>query len=86
MAKSEEQLKSLSMKVKEESEKVGLKHSIPKTKIMTSSPIISWQIDGETMETMRDFILGGGLQNDCNGDHSYEVKRHLLLEEKLWPI
>ena len=64
MAESEEELKSLLMKVKEESEKVGLKLSIQKTKIMASSPITSWQIDGETMETVRDFILGG-LQNHC---------------------
>ena len=63
-AESEEELKSLLMKVKEESEKVGLKLSIQKTKIMASSPITSWQIDGETMETVRDFILGG-LQNHC---------------------
>ena len=64
MAESEEEPKSLLMKVKEESEKAGLKHSIQKTKIMASSPITSWQIDGETMETVRDFILGG-LQNHC---------------------
>ena len=64
MAESEEELKSLLMKVKEESEKVGLKVNIQKTKIMTSSPITSWQIDGETVETVADFILGG-LQNQC---------------------
>ena len=64
MAESEEELKSLVMKVKEESEKVGLKLNIQKTKIMASSPITSWQIAGETMETVRDFILGG-LQNHC---------------------
>ena len=64
MAESEEELKSLLMKVKEESEKVGLKLNIQKTKIMVSGPITSWQIDGETMETVRDFILGG-LQNHC---------------------
>ena len=64
MAESEEELKSLLMKVKEESEKVGLKLNIQKTKIMASGPITSWQIDGETVETMRDFILGG-LQNHC---------------------
>ena len=64
MAESEEELKSLLLKVKEESEKVGLKLSIQKTKIMASSPTTSWQIDGETMETVRDFILGG-LQNHC---------------------
>jgi len=65
MAESEEDLKSLLMKVKEQSEKVGLKLNIQKTKIMASGPIPSWQIDGETMETVRDFILGGGLQNHC---------------------
>ena len=65
MAESEEQLKSLLMKVKEESEKVGLKLNIQKTKIMVSGPITSWQIDGETMETATDFILAGGLQNHC---------------------
>ena len=64
MAESKEELKSLLMKVKEESEKVGLKLNIPKTKIVTSGPIISWQIDGETVETVTDFILGG-LQNHC---------------------
>ena len=69
MAESEEELKSLLMKVKEESEKVGLKLNIQKTKIMTSSPITSWKIDGETMETMRDFILGGSKitsDGDCS--------------------
>ena len=65
MAESEEELKSLLMKVKEESEKVGLQFNIQKTKIMASGPIISWQIDGETMETARDFYFGGGLQNHC---------------------
>ena len=65
MAESEEELKSLLMKVKEESEKVGLKFNIQKTKIMASGPITSWQIDGETIETVRDFILKGGLQNHC---------------------
>ena len=66
MAESEEELKSLFMKVKEESEKVGLKLNIQKTKIMASGPITSWQIDGETMETVRDYFLrGGGLQNHC---------------------
>ena len=64
VAENEEELKSLLMKVKEESEKVGLKHNIQKTKIMASDPITSWQIDGETMETVSDFILGG-LQNHC---------------------
>ena len=65
MAESEEELKSLLMKVKEESEKVGLKLNIQKTKIMASGPFTSWEIDGETMETVRNFILGGGLQNHC---------------------
>ena len=65
MVESEEELKSLLMKVKEESEKVGLKLNIQKTKIMVSGPITSWQIDGETMETATDFILAGGLQNHC---------------------
>ena len=65
MAESEEELKSLLMKVKEESEKVGLKLKIQKTNIMASSPIISWQIDGKTMETVRDFFEGGELQNHC---------------------
>ena len=65
MAESEEELKSLLMKVKEESEKAGLKLNIPKTKIMASGSISSWQIDGETMETVTDFILGGWLQNHC---------------------
>ena len=64
MAESEEELKSLLMKVKEESENIGLKHNFQKTKIMASGPITSWQIDGETMETVTDFILGG-LQNHC---------------------
>ena len=78
MAESKEQLKSLLMKVKEESEKVGLKFNIQKMKIMASVPITSWQINGETVETVADFILGG-LQNHCNGDCSHEIKRHLLL-------
>ena len=69
------------MKVKEESEKVGLKLNIQKTKIMASGPIISWQIDGETVETVTDFIFGG-LQNHCDGDCSHEVKRCLLLGRK----
>ena len=77
MAESEE-LKSLLMKAKEESEKVGLKLSIQKTKIMTSGPITSWQIDGETMETVTDFILGGS-KITVNGDYSHEIKRRLLL-------
>ena len=78
MAESEEELKSLLMKVKEESEKVGLKLNIQKTKIMASGPITSWQIDGETVETMADFIfLGSKLTAD--GDCSYEIKRRLLI-------
>ena len=82
MARSEGKLKSLLMKVKEESEKVGLKLNIQKTKIMTSSPITSWQIDGETMETVTDFIILGS-KITADGDCSLEIKRHLLLEEKL---
>ena len=82
MAESEE-LKSLLMKVKEESEKVGLKLNIQKTKIMASSPITSWQIDGKKMETVADFIfLGSKITPD--GDCSHEIKRHFM-EEKLWP-
>ena len=80
MAESEE-LKSLLMKVKEESQKVGLKLSIHKTKIMASSPITSWQIDGKTMETVTDFILGGS-KVIIDGDYSHEIKRHLLLGRK----
>ena len=72
------------MKVKEESEKAGLKVNIQKTKIMTSGPITSWQIDGETMETVTDFILGGS-KITANGDRSHEVKDAWFLEEKLWP-
>ena len=78
MAKSEEELKSLLMKVKEESEEVGLKLNIQKTKIMTSSPIISWQIDGETMESVTDFIFLGS-KITADGDCSHEIKRCLLL-------
>ena len=82
MAESEEELKSLLRKVKEESEKVGLKLIIQKTKIMASGPITSWQIDGETMETVSDFIyLGSKITAD--GDCSHEIKRHLLLGRKL---
>ena len=81
MAESEEELKSLLMKVKEESENVGLKLNIQKTKIMASSPITSWHIDGETMETVRDFILGGS-KITADGDCSHEIKRHLLLGRK----
>ena len=80
MVESEE-LKSLLMKVKEESEKVGLKLNIQKTKIMASGPITSWQIEGETMETMRDFILGGS-KIIADGDCSHEIKRHFLLGRK----
>ena len=82
MAESEEELKSLLMKVKEESEKVGLKVSIQKTKIMVSGPITSWQIDRETMETVTDFILGG-LKITANSDCSHEIKRCLLLGRKV---
>ena len=82
MAESEEELKSLLMKVKEESEKVGLKFNIQKTKIMASSPITSWQIDGETVETVADFILGGP-KITSDGDCSHEIKRRLLLGEKV---
>ena len=81
MAESKEELKSLLMKVKEESEKVGLKLNIQKTKIMASSPITSWQIDGEAMETVTDFILGGS-KNAADGDCSHEIRRHLFLERK----
>ena len=81
MAESEEELKSLMMKVKEESEKVGLKRNIQKTKIMASGAIISWQIDGETVETVTDFILGGS-KITADGDCSHEIKRRFL-EEKL---
>ena len=81
MAESEEQLKSLLMKVKEESEKVGLTLNIQKTKIMASSPITSWQIDGETMETVADFIFLGS-KITADGDCSHEIKRCLLLGRK----
>ena len=85
MAESEEELKSLLMKVKEESEKVGSKLNIQKTKIMASGPITSWQIDGETMQIVRDFIFLGS-KITADGDCSHEIKRNLLLaEEKLWP-
>ena len=77
MAESEEELKSLLMEVKEESEKVGLKLNIQKTKIMASGPITSWQVDGETVETVSDFILGGS-KITADGDCSHEMKRHLL--------
>ena len=77
MAESEEEIKSLLMKVKEKSEKVGLKLNIQKTKIMASGPITSWQTDGETVETVADYF--SGLQNHCGGDCSHEIKRRLLL-------
>ena len=85
MAEREEELKSLLMKVKEESEKVGLKFNIQKTKIMASGPITSWQTDGETVETMTDFILGGS-KITADGDCSHEIKRHLLLPRKVMTI
>jgi len=81
MVESEKELKNLLMKVKEENEKVGLKLNIQKTKIMASGPITSWQIDGETMETVRDFIFLGS-QIIADGDCSHEIKRHLLLRRK----
>ena len=81
MAESEEELKSHLMKVKEESEKAGLKLSIQKTKIMASGPITSWQIDGETMVTVTDFIFLGS-RITADGDCSHEIKRHLLLGRK----
>ena len=82
MAESEEELKSLLMKVKEESEKVGLKLNIQKIKIMASSPITSWEIDGETVETVSDFILGGS-KITADGDFSYGISRCLLLGRKV---
>ena len=82
MAESEEELKSLLMKVKEESEKVGLKLNIQKMKIMASGPITSWEIDGETVETVADFIFGGS-KITADGDCSHEIKRHLLLGRKV---
>ena len=82
MAESEEELKSLLMKVKEESEKVGLKLNIQTTKIMASGPIISWEIDGETVETVSDFILGGS-KISADGDYSHKIKRRLLLGRKV---
>ena len=84
MAESEEEQKSFLMKVREESEKVGLKLNIQKTKIMASSPITSWQIDEETMETMIDFIFWGS-KITADGDCSHEIKRGLLLWRNLWP-
>ena len=82
MTESEEELKSLLMKVKEESKKVGLKLNIQKTKIMASGPITSWQIDGETVATLADFIFGGS-KITAGGDCSHEIKRHLLLGRKV---
>ena len=82
MAKSEEELKSLLMKVKEESGKVGLKPNIQVTKIMASGPITSWQIDGETLETVADFIFEGS-KITADGDFSHEIQRHLLLGRKV---
>ena len=84
MAESEEELKSLLMKMKEESEKVGLKLNIQKTKIMESSPITSWEIDGETVETLSDFILGDSTIT-VDGDWAMKLKDTYSLEEKLWP-
>ena len=82
MAESEEKLKSLLMKVKEENEKVGLKLNIQKSKIMASSPITKWQIDGEIVETVADFIFGGS-KITADGDCRHEIKRHLLLGRNL---
>ena len=82
MAESEEEVKSLLMKLKEKSEKGGFKFNIQKTKITASGPITSWEIDGETVETVSDFILGGS-KITADGDCSHEIKRLLLLEEKL---
>ena len=84
MAESKEELKSFLMKVEEESEKVGLKINIQKTKIVASGPNTSWQIDGETMETVKGFIFLGS-KITADGDCSHEIKRRLLLESKLWP-
>ena len=84
MAEREEKLKSLLKKVQEESEKVGWKLNIQKTKIMASGPITSWQIDGETMETVSDFIFWGS-KITADGDCSHEITRWVSLEEKLWP-
>ena len=84
MAASEKELKSFLMKVKEESEKVGLKLNIQKTNIMASGPITSWEMDGETVETAADFIFGGS-KITADGDCSHEIKDSYFLEEKLWP-
>ena len=83
MAESEEELKSLLMKVKEASEKAGLKLNIQETKIMASGPITSWQIDGKAMEIVTDFIFLGS-KITADGDYVHNIKRRLLLEEKLW--
>ena len=85
MAEIEEELKSLLMKVKEESEKVGLKLNIQKMNIMASSPITSWEIDGETVETVSDFILGGALKSLQMVTAAMKLKDTYSLEEKLWP-
>ena len=84
MAESEEELKSLLMKMTEESEKVGLKLNIQKMKIMASGPITSWEVDGEAVETVADFVFLGS-KITADGDCSHEIKRRLLLEGKLWP-
>ena len=84
MAESKEELKSLLMKLKNDSEKVDLKLNIQKIKIMASGPITSWQIDGETVETVSDFVLGGS-KITADGDCSHEIKRHLLLGRKVMP-
>ena len=83
MAESEEELKSLLMKVKEESEKVGLKLNIPEMKIMATGPVTSCEIDGETVETVSEFILGGSKMVIADGDCSHEIERHLLLGRKV---
>ena len=83
MAESKEELKSFLLKVKEESEKAGLKLSIQETKIMASGPVTSWEIDGETVETVSDFIVGGS-KITADGDWSHELKDACSLEEKLW--
>ena len=84
MARSKEELKSFLMKVKEETEKVGLKLNIQKTQIMAFQPITSWEVDGDTVETVADFILGGS-KITADGDCRHEIKRLLLFEGKLWP-
>ena len=84
MAESEEEVKSLLMKLKEESEKAGVKLNIQKTKILAAGPISSWKIDRQRVETVTDFILGDS-QITADGECSHEIKRYLLLEEKSWP-